>query len=339
MKIRRTSLVENLSRSARGSGTLPSEHGCVADQPQQCCDACDIKKVERDFYAEAFTLIEIMVVVVLLSLIILGLLLMFDQTEKAFRAGTAQTDQLEAGRMFNDFFIRDMEQIVPTGQSNTVNFWARLANYGALQPSQQTLPPGSTRTNLLEDLYFVSRANQTMSGIGYFVRTNPGIGGNADLVGTLYRYQTNIAVSVFNANPQMAFNSLFTATNYATNASGQVSKMLDGVVEFRVHCYDTNGNLLNEFSPFNYTTNSVGIIDWQSPIGPIPSEVQFYTFSNRIVPAYVEVQLGILEPAVLKRYHSIPDPVTRANFLKNHAGNVQLFRQRIPIRNVDPSAY
>jgi prepilin-type N-terminal cleavage/methylation domain-containing protein len=338
MKIRRTSLVEYLSRSARGSG---SERDCVQqlrDQPQQYCDACRIEKVEPDFYAKAFTLIEIMVVVVLLSLIILGLLLMFDQTEKAFRAGTAQTDQLEAGRMFNDFLIRDMEQIVPTGQSNAVNFWAKLANYGGLQPSQQTLPPGATRTNLLQDLYFVSQANQTLSGVGYFVRTNPGIGGNVDLVGTLYRFQTNIPVGLFNSNPHWAFDSLFTATN-GTNASGPVSKMLDGVVEFRVHCYDTNGNLLNEFSPFNYTSNSVGIIDWQSPIGPIPSEIQFYTFSNRIVPAYVEVQLGILEPAVLKRYRSIPSAVTRASFLANHAGNVQLFRQRIPIRNVDPSAY
>jgi prepilin-type N-terminal cleavage/methylation domain-containing protein len=289
--------------------------------------------------SRAFTLIEIMVVVVLLSLIILGLLLMFDQTEKAFRAGTAQTDQLEAGRMFNDFLMRDMEQIVPTGQSNAVNFWAKIPNYGALQPLQQTLPPSSTRTNLLQDLYFVSRQNQTMTAVGYFVRTNPGIGGNVDLAGTLYRFQTNIPVGVFNSNPQMAFQSLFTATNVSTTNAGFVSKMLDGVVEFRIHCYDTNGNLLNEFSPFNNSSNFVGITDWISPIGPIPNEIQFYAFSNHTVPAYVEVQLGVLEPAVLKRYHSIPSPVTRANFLANHAGNVQLFRQRIPIRNVDPSAY
>jgi hypothetical protein len=53
----------------------------------------------------------------------------------------------------------------------------------------------------------------------------------------------------------------------------------------------------------------------------------------------VDVELGVLEPAVLKRYNSIPDPTTRSNFLANHAGNVQLFRQRVAIRNVDPSAY
>jgi len=68
-------------------------------------------------------------------------------------------------------------------------------------------------------------------------------------------------------------------------------------------------------------------------------EVLFYGFSNNLVPAYVDLQIGVLEPAVLKRYRSIPDPITASNFLAHHAGNVQLFRQRVAIRNVDPSAY
>jgi hypothetical protein len=71
----------------------------------------------------------------------------------------------------------------------------------------------------------------------------------------------------------------------------------------------------------------------------VPDCVGLYAFSNNIVPAIVELQLGILEPAILTKYNSIPDPVARSNFLANHAGNVQLFRQRIAIRNVDPSAY
>jgi len=68
-------------------------------------------------------------------------------------------------------------------------------------------------------------------------------------------------------------------------------------------------------------------------------EVLFYGFSNNIVPAYVEVQVGVLEPAILKRLRSIPDPIAQSNYLANHAGNVQLFRERIAVRNVDPSAY
>src|SRR5262249_9699703 len=155
------------------------------------------------------------------------------------------------------------------------------------QPLQQTLPPGSIRTNLLQDLYFVSRANQTISAVGYFVRTNPGIGGNVDLAGTLYRYQTNIPVGVFNANPQMAFQSLFTATNSSPTNAGFVSKMLDGVVEFRVRCYDTNGYQLNGESAINYYTNFVNFQDWNIPGGGgvTSNDMQLCIFSNNIVPA------------------------------------------------------
>lgn len=289
--------------------------------------------------SRAFTLIEIMVVIVLLSLIILGLMAMFDQTQKAFRAGMAQTDQMEGARMFNDLLSRDMEQMVPSDLTNTVNFLAEIPGSipslsyvpNAYTPFQQNLPAtGTTRTNILEDLFFISRVNQTWSGIGYFVRTNPYIGGYVDNVGTLYRYQTNIPVGLFGTN--IAYPQFLSATN--------VSKILDGVVEFHVRCYDTNGALLTQTSPLNSPANFVNIQNWAPPpVGMIPNEVELYAFSNNFVPAYVEVELGILEPAVLKRYNSIPTPAVRATFLAAHAGNVQVFRQRIPIRNVDPSAY
>jgi hypothetical protein len=53
----------------------------------------------------------------------------------------------------------------------------------------------------------------------------------------------------------------------------------------------------------------------------------------------VEFELGVLEPQTLARYRSIPDVTTQSNFLASHAGNVHLFRQRIAIPNLDPSAY
>lgn len=282
--------------------------------------------------AIAFTLVEIMVVMVLLSVIILGLMAMFNQTQRAFRAGMAQTDQLEGGRMFTDLLLRDLQQITPTYQSNAINFYAQIPNY---TPLQQTLPASSyPRTNVLQDLFFISRYNQTWNGIGYFVRTDAWVGANMNLIGTLYRFETNIPNSQFTGDGYRPFQTFFNATNRAN-----ISKIIDGVVEFRVRCYDTQGYLLTNGSSsissnyFVTITNSLVIA---------PGEVEFYGFSNNIVPAYVELELGILEPAVLKRYKSIPDatpPITRSNFLASHAGNVQIFRQRIAIRNVDPSAY
>ncbi len=281
----------------------------------------------------AFTLIEIMVVMALLSVIILGLMAMFDQTQKAFRTGMSQTDRLEGGRMFADLLLHDLEEITPCYQTNGMNFYAQIPNYGPLVgPLVQNLP-GSTlpRTNILENLFFLSRNNQTWSGIGYFVRTNDnmGFGGPLDLVGTLYRFETNVPVSQMQGdNSLLPYNTYLNATNRFS-----ISKVLDGVVDFRVHCYDTNGYLL---TGTNIINNS--FFDISNSL-VIPNEVSFYGFSNNIVPAYVEVQLGVLDPDVLKRFNSIPDPQARSQFLASHAGSVQLFRQRIAIRNVNPCAY
>jgi len=284
--------------------------------------------------ADGFTLIEIMVVIVLLSVIILGLMAMFEQVQKAFRAGMAQTDQMEGARMVNDQLQRDLEQITPSYQTNTVNFLSAIPNN--YSPMLQALPATTfARTNFFDDLYFVSRMNQTWSGVGYFVRTNPGVGAFADAVGTLYRYQTNIPVEMFSTLPQAWYPSFLAATNAFVGAS-PISKILDGVVEFHIRCYDTNGVFLNQNSAINYPSNSVDILSWENSDS---NEVRLYAFSNNIVPAYVEVELGVLEQATLKTYNSIPNSIARSNFLSAHAGNVQVFRQRIPIRNVDPTAY
>ena len=285
--------------------------------------------------AAAFTLVEIMVVMILLSVIVLGLMAMFNQTQKAFRAGMAQTDQLEGGRMFTDLLVRDLQQITPTHQTNGMNFYAQIPAYA---PLRQSLPASSlSRTDILQNLFFTSRYNQTWSGIGYYVRTNPAYYGNINLVGTLYRFETNIPINQMSGDYSlMPYLTYLNATNQLN-----ISKILDGVVEFRVHCYDPNGMLLTNGSP-SIASNNFVIITNAAGFGlpAIPAnEVLFYGFSNNIVPAYVEVQVGVLEPAVLKRYRSIPDPTVRSNFLASHAGNVQLFRQRIAIRNVDPSAY
>jgi type II secretory pathway pseudopilin PulG len=286
--------------------------------------------------ATAFTLVEIMVVMVLLSVIVLGLTAMFNQTQRAFRAGLAQTDQLEGGRMFNDLLLRDLQQITPSGETNGVNFYAQIPNYPLLQ---QILPASSIpRTNVLENLFFLTRMNQTWSGIGYMVRTNSdfGLAETPDWAGTLYRFEVDVAASEIQGNADMPYVTFLNSTNRFN-----FSKVLDGVVEFRVRCFDTNGTLLvgNNLPALagNNLTNSFVVISNSTSL--VPGEVQSYAFSNNIVPAYVEVELGVLEPAVLKRYNSIPDGITRSNFLANHAGNVQLFRQRVAIRNVDPSAY
>jgi hypothetical protein len=110
---------------------------------------------------------------------------------------------------------------------------------------------------------------------------------------------------------------------------------LEGVIEFRIRAYDTNGVWMTGSSVIS--NNFYFIHD--SPPTVAPGEVDTYGFQTTSSPAFVELQLGVLEPQILKRYNSIPDPTARSNFLASHAGNVQLFRQRVAVRNVDPLAY
>jgi hypothetical protein len=140
----------------------------------------------------AFSLVEIMVVMGLLTVIILGLLLMFNQTQRAFRTGMTQVDVLENGRTITEMLARELSQMTPQSYartSNTLNFYVVLPNYA---PLLQPLPGGNgeRRTNLLEELFFTRRENHDgadgWTGTGYFVRTNDGSGslGFPGLVGS-----------------------------------------------------------------------------------------------------------------------------------------------------------
>ena len=57
-------------------------------------------------------------------------------------------------------------------------------------------------------------------------------------------------------------------------------------------------------------------------------------YLNRVaLPAYVEVEIGVLEPATLAKFRARTNDLPAArDYLSKHVGQVHLFRQRIPIR-------
>ena len=69
----------------------------------------------------AFSLIEIMVAVSLLAVIIVGLLAMFYQVQRAFRAGTAQSDIMEGGRATMSLIVRDLQDMAPSNLQFATN--------------------------------------------------------------------------------------------------------------------------------------------------------------------------------------------------------------------------
>jgi hypothetical protein len=253
--------------------------------------------------------------------------------------------------------VRELEQMTPSGLNganfNSGNFYSALINGGSAPfatpavytPFLQPLPGGNgQRMNLLDDVFFIIRQNQTWTGIGYFVRSNDNFAGVWSPVGTLYRFETNATVMDFpySASASSFFYGFKTAAvpSPIVPSGVRVSKILDGVIHFRVRAYDINGNWINpnpEYFNSNVSTNILGKYTLASSLNP-SLEANYFFYSNA-VPAFVELELGILEQQTLERYRSIPVYTEQTNFLAHQAAHVHLFRQRIAIRNLDPSAY
>jgi prepilin-type N-terminal cleavage/methylation domain-containing protein len=279
--------------------------------------------------SNGFSLIEVLVVVALLSVIILGLMAMFGQTQRAFRAGVTQTDVLESGRAVMDMIARDFEKIVPA-YSDAQNFYAVMPG-NPYTPLLQTLPGSDhKRTNLMLEVFCLGRENRAWHGIGYRI-SNPDQG-----VGTLYRYWSSLHVS---DDPIYLFDDRQRRLGFSREsiASTNFHRIVDGIIHFRIRAYDTNGTWITPFvvnmTP-SFQTNVIA--EWSNVA---LEEVGFYQFTNQAVPAFVEFELGILEPRALERFKSIPTAAAKRQYLENQAARVHLFRQRVPIRNVDPSAY
>jgi type II secretory pathway pseudopilin PulG len=332
--------------------------------------------LDRVFEA-AFSLIEIMVTIALLSFIVLGLLAMFNQTQRAFRSSMTQVDVLEAGRAVTEMVARDMEQMVP-GQLGyyvtngalivSTNFFAELSpNF----PPIASLPPNiqpplllqglpgtggagtqECRTNVFQDVFFLAKQNLDYMGIGYQVRPEYQNG----IVGSLYRFSTNRTKTLAGLLSGEFRQSL--AINWAPNANttpANMSRIADGVVHFRVVAYDTNGfpfDFNNSYTNAMFRTNGIvqtagpgsGYATMRNsritrPSAVMPDHYSYYFFSNA-VPAYLELEVGFLEPHILDRLRGLNgNQAAQYQYLSNHVANVHLFRRRIPIRNVDFLAY
>ena len=205
-------------------------------------------------------------------------------------------------------------------------------------PLKQELPgnPAPLRTNLIGEMYFLTKENQTWTGIGYYVF--PANGG----VGTLYRYTSN---AIFGQNPSQLYNgynrTLIDATN--RNVFTNLNRIMDGVVHFKVRAYNPAGQWITTVNQFA-VSNQFGVVLNAAVLPPglanyAAGESELYRFTNNIVPAFVELELGVLEERAIVRARTITDSLSRSNYLAGEAGKVHLFRLRVPVRNVDPTAY
>jgi len=316
-----------------------------------------------------FTLIEILVVVSILSLIILALMSVFSSTQRAFRASVTQTDVMQGGYAAMELITADLRGAVPsdgwgpvpnaanpltaaisgtlTAPGPGINFFVTNSAVSYV-PLVQSLPGSSMpRTNLLQWFFVLGRQNTQWTGVGYFVDT-----ASTTSLYPLYRYYcaTNIA-----NNPSVLFNNFVIAVFQGSqneallNTSNNMSHLIDGVVHLVVRAYDPNGTLLT--NGYAFGTQSTLNNTWFTPPYPaVGGEVGFVMSSNAL-PASVEVQMGVLEDRTIKRATSLNpgQPIfttapgwnspVQQNYLQLQSGTTQVFRERVNLQNVDPTAY
>ena len=283
-----------------------------------------------------------MVSVALLAVIIVGLLAMFSQVQRAWKSGITQVDVMEGGRATMALIVRDLQDMAALPQTNAVNFEALYALNS--QAIYLDLPDGSQRFNDLQDLSFVRRSGDDWSGVAYRVKNADwGVGSLYRLEGTLLantlanynNFPTNLShlgqyvmgVGLLNPNYVVSTVPLEPVRQYYTNSG--FARVLDGVVHFTVTAYDTNGTLMAN-SIFNNAQGFAGYSCTNLSTNGL--------LTAQILPSYLEVELAVVEPAVLERFNAridqgLPLNITAAkNYLARKAGQVHVFRQRVPIR-------
>lgn len=299
-----------------------------------------------------FTVLELMLSVAIMTVIVIALYTVFDVTQKALRSTISQVDALEGSRAASDLLVRDIESAAPVQVANTnwTSFSAFL-NPFAIPVNLEGLKKGSGTVlqTAMQDVFFVTRQNDTWTAIGYWVGpANTNQVGQPITVGRLYRwsYETNAAA--------FAYTNLYTRFNSSLRIR-ESQLVVDGVVHLRVQAYDAAGFRLvvnptgddpaesqEAAGYFNDRYNRVENNRRAWFLDPLDAGRNFrtaYRFRQVTVPPFpstLELELGILEPQVVTRAASIPNVDASRAFLARQAGSVHFFRHRIPLRNAPP---
>lgn len=308
----------------------------------------------RGTYSQGFSLLEMLIGIGILSVVVLALYALFDQTQKALRANVNQVDVSEGGRSVLDLLVRDVMRAAASG----INTNYVVDRRGDIV---RTVPPGTNlvvirttggltgspweaifgdqnrRKSALHELfYLVEQQPGRWLGAGLFVAgENPQ--DTVDGLGTLWRYEDTDplgARGVKGADDISLLNERFLKnTAYRTN---HVSRLIDGVVFFRVTPFGPLGQPLDDTLLSEVRAGNTNFpIPKEVLIGPSTAAPVFpingTCFKNRMLPSAIEIELGILPTQLVDQYRSMDVPAVRNRFLTNNAANVLVFRQRIPL--------
>ena len=243
----------------------------------------------------ALTLLEMMVSVTLLAAIMIGLLAMFNQAQKALHIAHMQADVFENARGAMQIVGRDLMEMTGTTDTNVTYARSIIVTNWTL-----TLPTGSTQDLTSVESFWLTRVNDDWTGVGYYVAdANYG-------VGTLYRSSGTVR--------EARIGDLY--GEFTAPVPTNSHRVSDGIVHF----------LLRPTYVKDFNTNT-GTIFYSNDIT--------HQFQSNNLPAFVDVEIGVLESATLKQFEALKnvDVVAAQDFLAKHNGRIHFFRERVPIRN------
>jgi hypothetical protein len=223
---------------------------------------------------------------------------------------------------------RELEELSACGLKGRPNLQAVRTDPPLVQTEMDTMTP--LRTNVLQEVFFMTRFTNKWIGLGYRVAA-------VDGVGTLYRFATAVN------DRQLAANDLvarFRAAQFNPKTgvvSTNLHRVSDGIVHFRLLAYDQSGRKLDANEPLGF--NNFPRLVLQSGQNPPtnsaatrqPNQTDFF-FTSNALPAYVELEIGVLERTTFEQYLAVRGTPLAPKFLRERANKVHLFRERIPIR-------
>ena len=320
----------------------------------------------------AFTILELLVAVSVMTLVIYVLYALFNQTQMALRKNASQVDVNEGGRAAMEMIVRELSQMEVSGYpaiiitnnqqvltySGSTSFFSRVTpgESVALRLAYQSdaMPPVEDpwaieqgyRTNFLQDFTFTSRGDS-----GFHVTSYRVIDVDSG-VGTLARYRTNGTLRV-TAPGQALLNKTgifnrFYFEPVANTSAEAFEPITDGVIHLRITPYDQLGRPLGYdrmfYDPLGLNLERRGAagqalfqMNTNRPVDGTLMQDRYDQSQAQFygaLPSYFDVEMAVIAPRVLKQVRSLPpDPKVRANFLGRQIGKVTLFRQRVPIRD------
>lgn len=280
--------------------------------------------------ASAFTLIELLIAISILSLLVVVLSSLLGGVSRAWTAGEQQVQAFQDGRAALDLISRELAQAVISPRLQFVH------NPGKLDP---LLTGGVAQVANTDSLFWQApRASDSAGNLfetGYYLTYDATTWRNRPEVAyQLKRFSVapeplnppNHLYKIFDAAPSYNQNGILpawidlrtsTLASPKTDFEAESSTIMSGVVALWFRCFDANGDLIPWLS---HVDNSTDPIRFNStarfqPAVPAESSSFRYTSATSTSPAHrlpstVEVTLVALDWKTLQRRPKIPQTPT-----------------------------